>query len=112
MARDRKALGSVREWIAGIPKQAIELAASLAIILATIAAVILALHVVFVVLKTNPQNNIVQFVEGFADTLAWQFEDLFAYENRSLRVFINFGLAAVAYLVAGRILAGLLRRLG
>lgn len=111
-SRGKRTLGSLRDWVATFPRYAIQVAASVAIVLATFAAIVLALHIVFVVFKTNPNNGIVTFVDGFADTLAWQFKDLFTYNNDSLRVFINYGIAAVAYLVAGRILAGLLRRLG
>lgn len=86
--------------------------ASLVVVAATAAAIILALHVVFVIFDTNPNNGIVEFVNGFADTLVWQFEGLFVPDSESLRVLINFGLAAVVYLVVGRIVAGLVRRLG
>lgn len=114
MAREKqqqRSLAGLREWIATFPRRGIELAASLAVLLATAAAVILALHIVFVVFKTNPNNGIVEFVNGLADGLAWEFKNLFLGSKRT-EVVVNFGLAAVFYLVVGRLVAGLLRRLG
>lgn len=92
--------------------RAVSVLASLLVAAATAAAIILALHIVFAVFDTNPDNGIVRFVNGLADTLVWQFEGLFVPESERLRVLVNFGLAAVAYLVAGRIAAGLVRRVG
>lgn len=108
----KKTLGAVGEWIATFPRRGIEIAASLVVILATAAAVVLALHIVFVVVKTNQDNGIVQFVDDVAGTLAWQFKGLFLAGGKNMQVFVNFGLAAIVYLVLGRLASGLLRRLG
>lgn len=86
--------------------------ASLIGVAAAAAAIILALHIVFVIFETNQDNGIVRFVGGFADTLVWEFEGLFVPDNERLRVLVNFGLAAVVYLAAGRLVARLVRRLG
>ena len=86
--------------------------AAAVMILAVIIAVVLALHIVFEVFDANKDNGIVQFVNGWATGLAYGFRDLFVPKDAAVRVTVNYGLAAVVYLVAGRILAGIIRRLG
>lgn len=79
---------------------------------ATVVAVILACHIIFSVFQTNEQNAIVVFVSDVANQLAWKFRDLFVPEDDRIRVVVNYGLAAIVYLIAGRIVAGLVRRIG
>jgi len=82
------------------------------VILSVIIAIFLALHIVFEVFDANKQNGIVEFVNGWATDLAYGFRDLFVPKDAAIRVTVNYGLAAVVYLAAGRILAGIIRRLG
>lgn len=86
--------------------------ATAVVILSVVIAVFLALHIVFEVFDANKQNGIVEFVNGWATDLAYGFRDLFVPKDAAIRVTVNYGLAAVVYLVAGRILAGIIRRLG
>jgi len=86
--------------------------ATAVVILSVVIAVILALHIVFEVFDANEKNSIVEFVNGWATDLAYGFKDLFVPKDAAIRVTVNYGLAAVVYLVAGRILAGIIRRLG
>ena len=82
------------------------------VILSVVIAVFHALHIVFVVFDANKDNGIVEFINGWATDLAYGFRDLFVPKDPNIAVTVNYGLAAIAYLVAGRILAGILRRLG
>lgn len=82
------------------------------VILSVVIAVFLALHIVFEVFEANEKNGIVEFVNGWATDLAYGFRDLFVPKDATIRVTVNYGLAAVVYLLAGRILAGIIRRLG
>jgi hypothetical protein len=78
---------------------------------ATVIAVLLALHIAFVVFSANHGNPIVRTVDDWADRLAWEFRDMFTPKDRRVAVLVNYGIAAVVYLVAGRVGAGLIRRI-
>lgn len=73
-------------------------------------AIMMALEITFKVFQANGDNAIVQFVDGWTQWLAWEFRDLFTPEDKRVEVLVNFGLAGVAYLVAGRLVSGLIRR--
>jgi len=75
------------------------------------AAVILAAYIVLTVGGANPDNGITQFVSGWADNLTLGFRDLFTPADAKLRVIVNYGLAAVFWLVIGAVITGVLRRL-
>ncbi|WP_157430548.1 hypothetical protein [Actinomadura macra] len=87
--------------------------AATVISLATTAVVlILAVHIVFVAFEANTGNGLVRWFAGRATDLAWQFKDVFQPANAKATVVVNYGLAAVVYLVIGRTLVSLVRRLG
>ncbi|WP_157429983.1 hypothetical protein [Actinomadura oligospora] len=79
-------------------------------IVTTVVVLILAVHIVFVAFDANTGNALVHRISGWADDLAWQFRDVFQPENHKAEVAVNYGLAAVVYLVIGRILVALVRR--
>ncbi|MCP9969993.1 hypothetical protein LUX57_36395 [Actinomadura madurae] len=72
---------------------------------------ILAVHIVFVAFEANTANDLVRWFGDRATDLCWQFKDVFQPENRKTEVAVNYGLAALVYLVVGRILVNLARRL-
>ena len=74
-------------------------------------AIILVVHVLLTVGKANPDNGITVFFAHAADPLALAFRSLFTPDNAELRVLVNYGLAAVFWLIASSVLARLLRRL-
>lgn len=94
-------------WARGI-----SLLASAVMIAAVVIAVIFAVHILFVVFSANPANSIVQFVNRWAQQFAWRFSSLFTPHSQRLAVLADYGIAAIAYLVAGRIVAGVIRRFG
>jgi hypothetical protein len=85
-------------------------AAGLVRVLAMIICVLLALHIAFVVFSANPDNAIVRTVNTWADWFAWRFRDMFVPKDERVAVLVNYGIAAVVYLVVGRVVAGLIRR--
>jgi hypothetical protein len=93
-------------------RRVVNMIATGVMVLAVVIACVLALHIVFVVFSANTGNGIVEFVNGWATDLAYGFKDLFVPKDAGIRVAVNYGLAAVVYLVAGRIIAGIIRRLG
>lgn len=86
--------------------------ARIIMIVAGIVALIIALGILVVVLEANPQNSIVSTVHDVADALVGPFDGIFTPSNPKVAIAINWGLAIVVYLVVGRLLSGLIRRLG
>jgi hypothetical protein len=74
-------------------------------------AVILVVHVLLTVGKANPDNVITQFFSAAADPLALAFKSLFTPDNPQLRVLVNYGLAALFWLIVSAVLSRLIRRL-
>src|ERR671914_949450 len=87
------------------------LATAVVLVAATV-AVILAVHVVFVVFEANGAHRIVKTINSWAGTLAWNFKDIFTPADPKAAAFVNYGLAAAIYLIAGRVLAAMIRRAG
>ncbi len=75
-------------------------------------AVILVVHVLLVVGHANPDNGITTFFANAAEPLALAFKNLFTPENPELRVLVNYGLAALFWLIVSSVLSKLIRRLG
>lgn len=100
-----RGLGGARTRVAGG-------LASLVAVVATLVAVVLVLHVIFVVFSANPDNSIVVFVRDISDSLVWKFQNLFQPDSLKEQVLVNYGLAALVYLVVGRIVARIVRRVG
>jgi cobalamin synthase len=90
----------------------------LAIVVTAAAAIfagILVLHIVFVLFKATPTNGIVKHVNSYGHHLAGPFRTLFDFKSKGkpnvkLTETVNYGIAALVYLLGGRILAGVLRR--
>lgn len=79
-------------------------------ILADILAGIIGLWIVLYLLDANPSNDLVALLHDAARWLAdWSY-DLFPIDTDWLRVLVNYGIAAVVYLLIGHGLASRLRR--
>jgi hypothetical protein len=94
-----------------VGRRTVDIAATLVGWAAGVVALILALHILFVIFTTNGSNTIVSSVAHSSNWLAWQFKDVFLPSNHKVSVTVNYGLAAVVYLILGRIVVALLRRL-
>jgi len=81
-------------------------------VIGTIIAVILVAHILFALLGANPNNPLVVFVAQWADALAIFFRGLFATGSDALNVILNYGLAAVFWLVVTGLIARVLYRAG
>ncbi len=75
-------------------------------------AVILVVRVLLTVGGANPSNGITSFVTSWSDPLAWGFKDLFTPSDAKLRVLVNYGLAAIFWLIVSGIVTRIIRRLG
>jgi hypothetical protein len=73
---------------------------------------ILVAYIALTLGNANQANGITKFVAYWADRLELGFHDLFTPADARARVLINYGLAALFWLVVSSVLARLVRRLG
>lgn len=86
-------------------------AARVIVFAADIVAVVLGLWILMFVLDANRGNDLVKWVHQAADWLSVWSRDLFTPAAGWLRTLLNYGIAAVVYLVAGHAIAARIRRL-
>ncbi len=75
-------------------------------------ALVLVLHVVFTIAHANEDNGIVSFVRGWADPLALGFKDMFQPDDAQLKILVNYGIAAIFWLIVSSLGAAIIRRIG
>ena len=80
-------------------------------LIARVIAAVLVAAILLVVLEANRSNEIVEAVLDAGRFLAGPFKDIFSLDNPKTEIAVNYGLAAVVYLmVAGLITRLLVRR--
>ncbi|OKI49749.1 hypothetical protein A6A27_09670 [Micromonospora sp. CB01531] len=72
-------------------------------------ALIFALHILFSLAGANQSNSFVQFVYVLAKAFVLGFGDVFTPYDAKIGLVLNYGLAALVYLVIGRLIARALR---
>lgn len=75
----------------------------------TAIVVIILLHLAFVLLEANSANPFVGFISDLANWFAWLFKNMFTVEDDKVRAVVNYGLAALVYLLIGGLIRGLFR---
>jgi hypothetical protein len=104
--KGKQALSSVGSGV----RRLRNLIASLIWLAAVIAAAVLALGALFTALdQTNQSNEIVRWVLERGHDLVGPFKDLFRLETAKNTLLVNWGIAALVYLVAGKILERFVR---
>lgn len=73
-------------------------------------ALIILLHLAFVLLEANAGNPLVSFIADLANWFSWLFRDMFTIDDPKVRAVVNYGLAALVYLLIGGVLTGFGRR--
>jgi hypothetical protein len=73
-------------------------------------ALIEVIYILLILFKANGANAFVQFIHDLAEPLALFWPGLFPIDNGSLNVIVNYGLAAVFWLVVAGLLARLVGR--
>lgn len=73
---------------------------------------ILVLHILFGLLGANPNNSLVATVGDVANALALWFVNLFTMNDANLQLLLNYGLAAIFWLVVAGLLARVVGRAG
>ncbi len=85
--------------------------ATLARLIGSLAALALVIYILLFVFEASPENGITQFFRSLADGLSLGFRDLFTPDGEKTRVLVNYGLAAVFWLVAGAVVSRVVSRL-
>lgn len=78
-------------------------------LLAVVAALILAVGALLIALDANPHNAAVGRVLDAANRIDWFFWKILEMKDRTQNHLVNWGLAAVSYLVVGRIADRIIR---
>jgi uncharacterized protein involved in cysteine biosynthesis len=73
-----------------------------------VVVVIIVAGILLVVLKANPTNSIVSQVHDWARWLAGPFDGIFSFHNAHVAIAVNWGIAAVVYLIVGGLIGRLL----
>jgi hypothetical protein len=79
------------------------------VVVSVVVLVIIA-GILLVVLKANPTNTIVSDVHGWARWLAGAFDGIFSFHNARVAIAVNWGIAAVVYVLVGGLIARLIGR--
>jgi hypothetical protein len=98
-ARGAWAVGSVMVMIARVIR-----------LITGIAAAIIVAAIVLRLLGANPSNTLVRDIHDVAQTLVGPFKNLFSINNAKLSIVVNWGLAALAWLIVGGLIARLIAR--
>ncbi|MFC7592355.1 hypothetical protein ACFQYP_58005 [Nonomuraea antimicrobica] len=75
-----------------------------------VTALALLLYAAFTVFRANPANVWYQFAETLATWSSLGLANLFQLGDPRWTTLVNYGLAALVWLIAGSALAGLIRR--
>ncbi len=89
----------------------VTLLASAVRLVASLVAVVIALHAVFFFFEANPGNVLVALAADVRQTLGWFTVDLFRTDDPRLGETINAALAALVWVVVGNLVSKLLVRL-
>jgi len=73
-------------------------------------AFVLGLHVLLVLANANPNNGFASFVDSFASAVSLGLGNLFTPDSHKLQVFLNEGVAAIAWLVIAAALTYVIRQ--
>ena len=105
-AKGKQAITSVGSGV----RRLRNLIASLIWLAAVLAAAVLALGALFTALdQTNQSNEIVRWILERGHDLVGPFKDLFRLETAKNTLLVNWGIAALVYLIAGKIVERFVR---
>jgi hypothetical protein len=79
-------------------------------LIAGIIAGIILIGIVLVLVDANQRNTIVDFVLDIGRFFVRPFADLFPQDDPKENMVVNWGIAALAYLILGAIIARIVRR--
>jgi hypothetical protein len=73
---------------------------------------VLVAHILFVAFSANPANGLVSWVAHWADVVGLWFVGLFGTSDATFTTILNYGAAAVFWLIVTGVLARVLRSAG
>ena len=88
------------------------LAARLVMLVTSIIVAVIVVAILLRVLDANMGNSIVKGINDVGKALVGPFKDLFKITDPKVSIAVNWGLAALIYLIVGSLIARVLRRLG
>jgi hypothetical protein len=84
--------------------------ANLVSLAAGLVALLIVIGIAFVVLDANKDNSIVSAFNDAASWLTQPFHKMFEPRKHETEIVVNWGLAALVYVIGGNLVARLLRR--
>jgi hypothetical protein len=94
-------------WAVGSGMVAI---ARLVRLITSLVVLVIVVAIVLRVAAANPGNTIVKDIHDVGQTLVGPFKNLFSIKNPKTSIAVNWGVAAVVYLVVGHFIASLIAR--
>ena len=91
-------------------RQGLGIIATIVRIVGMVIVAVLVAHIVLTLLDANPQNFLTEFVSTWAAQFNLGLGDLFTPEQPKLAVTLNYGVAAVLWLLVTAVIVRLLRR--
>ena len=88
------------------------LVARLVMLITSVLVGIIVAAILLKVLGANTSNSLVKGVIDLGRTLVGPFKDLFTIKDAKVEIAVNWGLAALLYLIVGSLIARILRRIG
>ncbi len=110
--RDADTTSSDERAGAGSFAMAMGTLAQLVRLAAGVVAAIIAAGILLVVLEANPTNDIVSAVHDAARALAGPFDGMFTLDSAKATIAVNWGIAAIVYLIVGALIARLIAAIG
>jgi hypothetical protein len=79
--------------------------------IAGLIALLIVVAIVLLLVGANPANAVVKDIHDAAAWFVGPFKNLFSIHNAKLEMVVNWGLAALVYVVVGGVIASLLARM-
>ncbi|WP_238591903.1 hypothetical protein [Pseudonocardia sp. EC080625-04] len=91
-------------------RQGIGIIATIVRIVGLVIVAILVAHIVLTLLDANPQNFLTEFVSTWAAQFNLGLANLFTPEQPKMAVTLNYGVAAILWMIVTAVVVRLLRR--
>lgn len=93
-------------------RRAVGAVATVLRVIGLVIVAILVIHILLTLFGANPANSFATFIRDGARMFSLGLTDLFNFPDPKLSTAVNFGIAAVIWLVITSIVVGLVRRVG
>ncbi len=90
--------------------RAIRMVTSFITFVCALFAVVLVAHIILTLADANASNGFASFIAGFSGGVSLGFDGLFTPDSAKVAVLLNYGLAAIVWLLIGVALNFLIRR--